>query len=302
MINSTATKLEDKILEEVKLYENSFIELIHERFGIVVHVHQVHELNAIIINSCKELQQTPKEYLENLKSCNNRSPLFENLIIGITVGETYFFRDKRQINLLKTIILPKIINDKRKKNILNLRIWSAGCSTGEEIFSIAMLLQELLEDYKLWNLQLLGTDINRKSLERIEQGRYGQWSMRSISDYYKNRYFTMKGKSEYILSDEIKNMVKFQYLNLNDNMYPSLINGTNDQDLILCRNVLIYFNRKYISQIMKRLSSALSENGYLILGASDPIDITNSDLLFCDDANEIYFIKKPNNMMETGVL
>lgn len=284
----------EKLLLAIKPYEAVFIQFIREHFGIVIHVQQVDELTKTILDACQQLNCGPQEYLQQLQTSPNRATLLNDLVAGVTVGETYFFRDKRQMHLLEHVLLPRIIQRKRAEGDLSLRIWSAGCSSGEEIFTIAMLLCELLPDRDKWTLNLSGSDINTRTLQRINTGRYSQWSMRSISDYYKKRYFT-EDNQNYILSSEIRNLVKFQYLNLVDSTYPSILNGTRDQDLILCRNVLIYFDRERISDVMKKLSSSLVEEGYLILGASDPILIDGSQLVFNDEEG-IYFSRNKNNV------
>ena len=207
------------------------------------------------------------------------SPVLEHLIAGITVGETYFFRDKNQMHVLQDTLLPQLINAKRLQNNLCLRIWSAGCASGEEIYTLGMMLLQLLPDISSWRIQLLGTDINTRSLQKAMAGDYSEWSMRSISPYFKQLYFTHKN-NHYILSDTVRHLVRFSYLNLNDNTYPSLINGTNAQDLILCRNVLIYFDNDRISSLMKKLDNSLVYGGFLLLGASDPIMIEETDLIF----------------------
>lgn len=275
----------DTILNEIKKLEPAFIELIRQRFGLMTHLHQVPELTKTIITACNKLNYFPQEYLKQLNSCSSNSPLFADLLAAITIGESYFFRDKNQMNLLENNLLPQLI--KQKSNDLTLKIWSAGCSSGEEIYTIAMLLTELLPNIDMWNLYLLGTDINIAALRKAGVGNYGQWSMRSISEKYIKRYFN-KNNYSYILSPEICKLVKFKYLNLCDNNYPSVINGIFDVDLILCRNVLIYFDNELVTKIMKKLSTCMTENGYLLLGASDPIVTSGTNLVFHHN-DAIYF-------------
>jgi chemotaxis protein methyltransferase CheR len=257
--------------------EAEFIQLISQRLGIILR-HKNTDLMHSIVNACHTFKCNPKEYLCRLKHCADNSPLLEHLIADITVGETYFFRDKQQINLLKKTILPKIIAAKREKNVLSLRVWSAACSSGEEIYTIALLLRELLPDRDRWVIRLLGTDINIMALNKAKKAAYSKWSMRSIPDYYKNRYFSEKN-NQFYLSPEIINTVDFQYLNLNDNTYPSILNGTNSQDLIICRNALIYFSKDSIARLMNKMSTSLVEGGTLMLGASDPVVITGTNLV-----------------------
>ncbi|KTD11986.1 methyltransferase involved in chemotaxis (CheR domain) [Legionella gratiana] len=284
MSNSTNT-----IINEIKKLEPKFIELIHKRFGLVIHVHQATELTKAIIAACIKFNYLPQEYLAHLKSCSWNSSLLADLLAAITVGESYFFRDKNQMLLLEKILLPQLI--KQKSDDFTLKIWSAGCSAGEEIYTIAMLLTDLLPNINMWDLYLIGTDINTAALQKANSGTYSQWSMRSISEKYIKRYFK-KDNRYYILSPEISNLVQFKYLNLCDNSYPSVINGIFDVDLILCRNVLIYFDNELVTRIMKKLSACMAEHSYLLLGASDPIVTSGTNLVFHHNNDAIYFSLK----------
>lgn len=273
------------LLDRIKNLEPAFIKLIHERFGLVTHINQARDLPKIIAEACTKFNFSPDEYLDKLKQCSSSSSLLADLVAEITVGESYFFRDKSQMQLLEKELLPKLIQQKQDTRIL--KIWSAGCSSGEEIYTIAMLLLKLIPNIEHWDLQLLGTDINLAALEKAMTGIYGQWSMRSIPETYLRNYFTAE-KRTYVLSPAIRDMVRFKYLNLSDNSYPSIINGTYQVDLILCRNVLIYFENDLVVKIMKKLSQCLAEQAYLLLGASDPIIIADTNLVFHHDG-AIYF-------------
>ncbi|MCE0721937.1 MULTISPECIES: CheR family methyltransferase [Legionella] len=277
--------MSNNILNDIKKLESAFIELIHKRFGLVIHVNQAQELAKTISTACNKFNYQPQEYLEQLKKCSSNSSLLADLVAAITVGESYFFRDKNQIHLLENKLLPQLI--KQKAHDFTLKIWSAGCSSGEEIYTIAMLLAELLPNMDRWDLYLLGTDINTAALKKAMEGTYGQWSMRSIPEKYMQRYF-LKNNRTHILSPEIRDLVQFKYLNLCDNSYPSIINGIFEVDLILCRNVLIYFDNELVAQIMKKISACMTEDAYLLLGASDPIVTTGTNLAFHHDG-AIYF-------------
>src|SRR5579862_6527023 len=131
-------------LPDYKKIEHELINLIRNRLGLIIHEHQVNTLCKTIQEACNKFKCSPSTYFDLLTKTPDQSPLTEHLIAGITVGETYFFRDKQQMNLLKSFILPRIINAKRSEDNLRLRIWSAGCASGEEIYTIAMMLNELL--------------------------------------------------------------------------------------------------------------------------------------------------------------
>lgn len=278
MINNENNSSSDLMIDIIE-NESKFIDVIKQRLGIVVHHHQMNTLHKTILEACQQFHYNAVDCLRKLSTDPEDSPLFEQLIAGITVGETYFFRDKHQMQVLREVLLPQLINSKREKKEYSLRIWSAGCSTGEEIYTLAMMLVDLLPDIANWRLQLLGTDINTKALQKAISGCYGEWSMRSISKELKNKFFNGDSKN-YLLSEKVRELVNFGYLNLNDSTYPSLFNGTNAQDLILCRNVLIYFDSARISHLMNKLTKSLVHGGYLLLGASDPIQLQETDLTF----------------------
>lgn len=264
--------------ESANIYKNEFISAIRSRLGINIQSNQVDTLLGTIAKACKKFDCDPLEFLEMIKTGSVTSPAIEYISTNITIGETYFFRDKRQMKILEEYILPKIIAEKRNEHNLSIRIWSAGCSSGEEIYTIAMLLKELIPDNKNWVIFLLGTDINTLQLNKAVKGTYSEWSMRSIPSYYKNKYFTYDGNA-YHLSKKIKAMAEFSYLNLNDEVYPSILNNTNAHDLIICRNVLIYFDDQSISNLMSKMSLCLVNNGFFMLGASDPINININKLV-----------------------
>lgn len=269
---------ESRINSNIDNYKNNFIALISKRLGIQVKQDNTDLIN-VVNEACTKFDCTAAQYLKLLESCNENSPLLEHLVSGITIGETYFFRDKRQMDLLQNNLLPRIIKSKRMYNNLTLRIWSAGCASGEEIYTIAMMLHELLPDITKWSISLLATDINLQVLQKAKIGKYNKWSMRSINNYYLKQYFKDHNNSYQIL-DEISDMVDFQYLNLNDDTYPSILNNTNSQDVIICRNVLIYFSNEVVARLMKKFTASLNTDGYLLLGASDPVIIEGTNLVF----------------------
>lgn len=259
-------------------YKSNFIDLIAKRLGIQIKQDNS-DLSQVVDEACAKFNCTAAQYLNLLESCNENSPLLEHLVSGITIGETYFFRDKRQMDLLQNNLLPRIIKSKRMYNNLNLRIWSAGCASGEEIYTMGMMLHELLPDITKWSISLLATDINLQVLQKAKIGQYNKWSMRSINNYYLKEYFKESNNS-YQISEKISDMVDFQYLNLNDDTYPSILNNTNSQDIIICRNVLIYFSNEVVARLMKKFTASLNEDGYLLLGASDPVIIEGTNLFF----------------------
>ncbi len=190
--------------------------------------------------------------------------LLDDLVAEITVSETYFFRDPLQFAVIREKILPALLSGRSHHR--PLRVWSAGCASGEEAYSLAILLRILGPD---GDAHILGTDLARAALARARRGCYTRWSFRGVSDHMMGTYFTpVDGHFE--LASAVRASVEFRYLNLAEDTYPSLTSSVWGMDLILCRNVLIYFDPDTIARVARRLIDSLSQDGWLVLGASDP--------------------------------
>ncbi len=264
--------------------EENLVNLIREMCGIRIFVHQMEKLRQTVCQSCKQFNYTSCElYLEALQDRTLNSSLQEDLIAGITVGESYFFRDHAQMDYLKNDILPKLIYKRREQGSLYLRIWSAGCSDGQELYSVVILLHQLLPDLETWNLHLLGTDINVTALSRALKGYYTEWSFRSTDNKTRDTFFTNKN-NQWQINNTLQRFTKFSYLNLYSDNFPSILSETNTMDLILCRNVFIYFDQLTASTVMKKFNQSLLPGGYLLQSASDILDINipNFDIHYID--------------------
>jgi chemotaxis protein methyltransferase CheR len=203
----------------------------------------------------------PESYLARLEA--EAQPL-DDLVADITVGETYFFREPEQFAVIRETILPDVT---ARRAAGPLRIWSAGCATGEEPYSVAILLRELGHQGEA---HILGTDISRAALGRARRGQYTRWSFRGVPADRVAPYFAQRG-NEFALDPAIRAGVDFGYLNLAEDAYPSLATGAWGMDLILCRNVLIYLDAASVARVARRLLDSLAEGGWLLLGASDPL-------------------------------
>lgn len=272
--------------------EAAFCQAIATRTGIVLQAHQMMNLHQTVRTGCARFSFSGcDEYLNQVLSTPSLTPPLEYLVAGITVGESYFFRDSEQIALLRDHVLPAMIARKRGKVDQSLRIWSAGCSQGQEIYTMAMLLQELIPDYEAWNIHLLGTDINTEVLAKAVQGRYTEWSFRVMTSQQKHRWFTPVGH-EYEIHSDLKKQARFSYLNLTEDIFPSILSDTQALDLILCRNVFIYLSRDVIRRTMERFSDCLVDDGVLILGASDPVEPDTPGLIWKQAGYTSYFHKQ----------
>jgi chemotaxis protein methyltransferase CheR len=184
------------------------------------------------------------------------------LASSLTIGETYFFRHRELFALLEDQILPALIAG-RRGNVQRLRLWSAGCCTGEEAYTLAILVRRLIPDPARWNITILASDINPGFLRKARAGVYREWSFRNAPDWLKGGYFTRTESGDYSLLPEIAGMVTFFPLNLVEDTYPSLFNDTNAMDVILCRNVLMYFAPDQAQRVAGKLAQALVAGGWL---------------------------------------
>ncbi|PKL16271.1 MAG: hypothetical protein CVV49_17085 [Spirochaetae bacterium HGW-Spirochaetae-5] len=209
----------------------------------------------------------PENYLSFLESKTEESRQeWKTLVIAITNGESYFFRDRGHFFLLRNTILPELIKKREKEH--SLRIWSAGCSTGEEPYSIAILLDMLLPDADKWDIIIYGTDINENSLAKASKGIYSDWSFRMTGRDIKDKYFKKNRDGQEIIP-AIKKMVRFQYGNLSEEEHLSAEPDQKNTDLIICRNVFIYFDKKAVSSVLTRFENTLNTGGYLITGHAE---------------------------------
>jgi chemotaxis protein methyltransferase CheR len=206
-----------------------------------------------------------------------RAPRLEwhALFTQLTVNESYFFRDRNQFQLITQTLLPELIERKRQAHLRQggpglptLRIWSAGCSTGEEVYSIAIALNELNFPWVDWDVQIVGTDISVTALSMAQQGSYGNWSFRQTDPILKSRYFRLCQQSLQVRED-IRRRGMFQYGNLVKDHFPSTYSGLREMDLILCRNVFIYFDSAAIAHTLDKFYRTLAPKGYLITGHTE---------------------------------
>jgi len=206
-------------------------------------------------------------------SPQNQHPEWRWLTECLTTTESYFFRDKGQFSLLRQQILPELINYKRQQASSplgrpSLRLWSAGCSSGEEAYSLAILLRELIPDFSLWDVTILGTDINQAVLDQARSGTYSNWSFRSLEPTIQQRYF-QPHRNGWQIRPDIRSMVTFQVSNLVQDAYPDRPRLLDQVDLIVCRNVFIYFKPEAIAQVLHKFYATLQPQGYLLAGHTE---------------------------------
>ena len=207
-------------------------------------------------------------YLERLQNGISGEKELDALITELTIGETYFFRHTEQFDALRDTILPQLIEKNRATR--RLRIWSAGCSTGAEPYSLSILLRvNFAHLISGWDITIIGTDINKDFLSRAQSGIFEEWAFRTTPADIKSRCFSPVGKS-WRIAPEFRENVSFQFHNLISQPCPSPIHNLFDFDLILCRNVAIYFSHDAFRELVMRLERCLVPEGWLLVGHSEP--------------------------------
>ena len=213
--------------------------------------------------------RTPREYWDHLTAAPSRDAELRELLNEITIGETCLFRSQPQLDALRKVILPELVAEKTKQITRRLRIWSAGCSTGEESYTLAMnMLEESERLLKGWTVEILATDLNDRSVETAKAGIYGDYALRNTSDLYKRKYFSPVDEKKLQVRPEVKKLITFSRLNLQDDSKMLFMKG---MDLIFCCNVLIYFDGTSKSKVISHFYSNLSFGGYFFLGTSESL-------------------------------
>ena len=199
----------------------------------------------------------------------------EALASSLTVGETYFFRESRTLEVFADHIVPELARARQGRE-QRLRIWSAACCTGEEPYSIAILLRRILPAWRDWNITVLATDVNPRFLRQAEAGVFGPWSFRGAPVWLKEQCLRPSSNGQFEILPEIKRMVRFAPLNLVEDAYPSPINDTNAMDVIFCRNVLLYFTPAQAKKVVGKLHRAQVDGGWLIVSPSELLHVSSS--------------------------
>jgi len=205
-----------------------------------------------------------RDYYRLLLYDKRRDDELSFIVDVLTVNETYFFREMSQLKTLSEEILPELKNINRDTK--KIRIWSAGCSSGEEPYTIAMMVLEQGLFFG-WDVEILGSDINQRVLQQARRGVYRKNSFRTTEEYYIEKYFTTEN-GLYKINDAVRKLVNFSCLNLLD---PFKVKFVGEIDVILCRNVLIYFDLEARKKVIKSFYERLFDGRYLLLGHAESL-------------------------------
>jgi chemotaxis protein methyltransferase CheR len=215
-----------------------------------------------------------KDYYHFLKYDRKKDQELSDLMDVLTTNETYFFREAFQLKALTDEILPELKEVKQERGEKTLRIWSAGCSTGEEPYTIAMLVLEM-DCFRGWRVEIVGTDISQRVLQQSRKAVYGKSSFRATEERYLKRFFQERDGG-FRVNDEVRELVTISHLNLFDQIRLALLGK---MDVILCRNVIIYFDQIAKKKVVETFYRMLHDGGYLLLGHSE--SLMNISTAFC---------------------
>lgn len=267
MTEGMTVKLSDKDFEVLR-------DFIYNHCGIYFHTSKKYFLESRIARRMEATNsKSHTAYLALVKNGGTRSEELNKLLVEITTNETCFFRNPPQLKALENVFLPEIVATKGKIGFRKLKIWSAGSSSGEEAYTMAMLLLEkrpaLLKD---WIIEIVGTDINEEVIAQAREGVYNSYSVRNTPDYYRKKYFREEAGGRFVLSPEVKKLVTFSHLNLYDDSKMVFMKSF---DLIFCANVLIYFDLASKTKVVQHYYNNLQPYGYFFVGQSESLHGVN---------------------------
>ena len=264
------TSLATKVSEPMDPIFRQIRDMVYKVCGIFLPEEKLY----LMVDACgrrmKELGlRTSREYWYRLTAHAKGETELRHLLNEVTIGETCLFRSQPQLDALRKVILPELVKDKTKQVVKRLRIWSAGCSTGEESYTLAMnMLEESEALLKGWTVEILATDLNDRSIESAKAGIYGDYALRATSDYFKRKYFSTIDEKKLQVRPEVKKLITFTRLNLQDDSKMLFMKG---MDLVFCCNVLIYFDGPSKSKVIDQFFSNLNFGGYFFLGTSESL-------------------------------
>jgi chemotaxis protein methyltransferase CheR len=243
--------------------------LIYERTGISYEENKIYYIK-------KRLQQRMdaggfdkvEDYIRHLKIFDPQGREFQELMNLLTVNETYFFREFSQLQVFAESCLEEITREKLAAGIRNIKVFCAGCSTGEEPYTLGIILREMLENFSAWRVLIKAVDIDENVLGAARRGVYDQRAIKDVPQAYLREYFTTPSVGEYAINPNIKDMVVFEHLNLMDR---KALRYEEDYDFVFCRNVLIYFDDVSRKQVVDKFYGMLRKGGFIFLGHAESL-------------------------------
>jgi chemotaxis protein methyltransferase CheR len=230
----------------------------------------------------------PQDYIFLISYADPDGVEMQALANLITTNETYMFREYEQLQAFANCCLPEVLSAKQAKGNKTLRIWSAGCSSGEEAYTLAMIVQEVFPQVQTWDCEIWATDVDENMLRKVAAARYGARSVHEVPDEFREKYLVASG-DEWTVRQRTAAMVHVRHLNLSDRM---AMRTMRDFDFIFCRNVLIYFDDLSRKAVVDHFYNALNRGGYIFLGHSESIGRVSSAFRLKRFDNHLVYVKE----------
>jgi chemotaxis protein methyltransferase CheR len=258
--------------KELKISELEFTQLrdfIYDQAGIFIAANRKYLLENRLANRLKELNLKGfGEYYYYLQYDSGKKAELNKLFEVITTNETSFYRNPPQLKVFETKVLPAVFDELRKKRSKRLRIWSAGCSTGEEPYTLAMIISEVLgSELSSWNIKITANDLSERVLKSARKGEYSEYALRTTPKEIVSKYFDADGKV-FKIKPELKRMVAFGQINLSDRVQVKRVERS---EIVFCRNVIIYFDDAMKKKVINAFYDNLVPGGHLIIGHSESL-------------------------------
>ncbi|MDJ0762266.1 MAG: CheR family methyltransferase [Myxococcota bacterium] len=258
--------------------------LLEDQVGLCFSIEKRHELEKKLISRFPDCHNMSGAELVALLRTSDK--ILQEVVNLLTVGESYFFRNKPHFEALAEQAIPQLIETGRRAK--ELRIWCAGCATGEEPYSLSMLLRERFPSLSDWRISITGTDINTGFLERAKEGIFSRWSFRGVDESIIWKYFTREDEHRYRIHADIRRTVDFRQLNLAEIPFSGRLPEV-AYDLIMCRNVLIYFSFQFANQVVMSLGDVARPGSYLFVGHSEAFPaLSQLDVIY---SNATYYYR-----------
>ena len=258
--------------KELKIADSEFIQLrdfIYQQSGIFIAENRKYLIENRLSNRIKELNlKTFGEYYYFLRFDATRKEELTKLFEVITTNETSFFRNPPQLKVFQDKVLPMTLEEIRKKGVKKLRIWSAGCSTGEEPYTLSIILHEVLKtELSSWDIKITANDLSEAVLRAARQGRYNEYALRTTPKEIIDKYF-IKRESVYDVQPKLKTLINFAPINLSDRL---MLKRNERSHIIFCRNVIIYFDDEMKKQVIESFYDNLLPGGCMLIGHSESL-------------------------------
>ncbi|MCF6149811.1 MAG: protein-glutamate O-methyltransferase [Candidatus Kuenenia sp.] len=253
-----------------------FQQLIYNESGINLSPAKKELLKSRLVKRLRTLSlKSFKEYYKYVTEGDTTGKEMIHMIDCISTNLTEFFREIAHFNFLSGKLLPALLEKKRKNKEKRIRVWSAGCSSGEEPYSLSMILNEHIGQINTWDVKILATDLSTRVLEKAKQGLYHKDRLKNINAQLLHTYFRKGGshfEDYYQTTDVLKKIIVFRRFNLMEKTFPF----KGQFDFIFCRNVMIYFNKQTQSELISKFHKHLAPEGHLFIGHSESLAGTNS--------------------------